>query len=291
MNDMERDEIYLIEVWRILRREWPWLVVALVLTLFATSALTHLIKPQWQATAWLQIGQVGVVPAGQDPKVEPLARVMERLKLVPFENEILRDAGYSPDAPQSRLYRNSLELDPLPYAGPLIRLSLRAESPQLARRLAEATAARLREVHVQLEAEPLAQARQRLAQVQNDLRDAIATRDGLLQSATARGANRNAGDSEAALESILLDNSQHEIRALQDTRDDLVARLSATYTYRTSLMWPVYVPDKPASPNSPLIWALGLVVGLGLGTCAAIARNAWRRRVVESAHASTAAAA
>ncbi|MGH8214002.1 MAG: Wzz/FepE/Etk N-terminal domain-containing protein [Rhodanobacteraceae bacterium] len=288
---MERDEIYLIEAWRMLLREWQWFAAALAFALLTTFALTHLLKRQWQATAWLQIGQVGVVPSGQDPKVEPLARVMERLKLVPFENEILRGAGFSPDAPQSKLYRSSLELDPLPYAGPLIRLSLRAESPQLARRLAEATVARLGDVHLKLEAAPLSQARQRLAQVQNDLRDAIASRDGLLKSATARGANRQGDDSGVVLESVLLDNNQQDIRRLQETRDDLAARLSSTYTYRTSLMWPVYVPKNSSSPNSPLLWAIGLVVGLGLGTFAAVARNAWRRRAVQSAHAPAAASA
>ena len=269
---MERDEIYLRDVWRILLREWRWFAAVFVLTLLCTFAATHLLKPQWEANAWIQIGQVGVVPEGQDPKVEPLQRVLERLKLVPFENEVLKSAGFSPDAPQSRLYRDSLKLEPMPYAGPLIRLSVRADSPQLARRLAEATVARLDAIHLQAEAGPLADARVRLAQVRNDLRDALAERDRLLQS--ARKATRQDAAANVALESMLLQGKQQEIRNLQQTRNDLLARLGPAYTYETSLMWPVYVPARPAFPNYALIWLIGVAVGISLGAFVAAARNA-----------------
>ncbi len=73
-----------------------WFAGVLLLTLVCTYAFAHLVKRQWQATAWIQIGQVGQVLSGQDPKVEPLLRVIERLELVSFENEILESAGYAP---------------------------------------------------------------------------------------------------------------------------------------------------------------------------------------------------
>jgi hypothetical protein len=69
---------------------------------------------------------------------------------------------------------------------------------------------------------------------------------------------------------------------LQQIHADLLARLSATYTYDTSLMWPVYVPEHPVFPNPALTWGMGIVLGLFLGIMAAIARNAARRRAVVS---------
>ncbi|MEP6906914.1 MAG: Wzz/FepE/Etk N-terminal domain-containing protein, partial [Pseudoxanthomonas sp.] len=140
---MEQDEIYLIDLWRIFSREWKWFVAVLIMTLVLTYAFAHLVRRQWEATAWIQIAQVGQVPSGQDPKVEPLLRVIERLQLVPFENEILKSIGHASDSPEARLYRNSLKLEPMPYAGPLIRLSVRGYSQQQAIQFATATVIRL----------------------------------------------------------------------------------------------------------------------------------------------------
>ena len=58
---MEQDEIYLIDLWRIFTRGWMWFAGVLLLTLVCTYAFAHLVKRQWQATAWIQIGQVGQV--------------------------------------------------------------------------------------------------------------------------------------------------------------------------------------------------------------------------------------
>lgn len=285
---MEKDEIYLLDIWTIFVREWRWFMAALVFSLLVTFALARLIANQWKATAWIRIAQVGVVPTGEDPKVEPLQRVIERLKLESFENEVMKSAGFSPDARESKLYRATLEPEPMLYAGSLVRLKLRARSPQLARRLAEATVAQLSAVHRRLEAQPLAQARQRLAQVQDDLRETLAERDSLMKSAESRSAKPN-GDSvsNATLDSVLLNGKQQEIRNLQVTLNDLTSRLSPTYTYGTSLVWPVYLPKKPAFPNRALMWVIGVVVGIGLGAFAATARNALRRRSRQSAHAAS----
>ena len=286
---MERDEVYLLDVWAIFVREWRWFVAALVLSLLIAFALTRLLANQWEATAWIRIAQVGVVPAGEDPKVEPLLRVIERLNLQSFQNDVMRSVGFSPDARESKLYRATLQLEPMPYAGPLIRLKLRAHSRQLARRLAEATVAQLGALHRNLEAEPLAQARQRLQQVRNDLREAVAERDRLMKSASA--ATARDGLSGSALDNMLLNGKQQEIRNLQVTLGDLTTRLSPAYTYGTSLMWPVYAPARPAFPNRALIWVIAVVVGLGLGAFAATARNAMRRRARQPGRAPHAAAA
>ena len=66
---MEQDEIYLIDLWRIFAREWRWFVGVLAFVLLATFGFSHLVKPQWEATAWIQIGQVAQTIAGQDQKI------------------------------------------------------------------------------------------------------------------------------------------------------------------------------------------------------------------------------
>jgi hypothetical protein len=268
---MQRDDIYLIDLWRIVRREWRWFTAVFAAVLLGTFAFMQVARPQWQATAWIQIGQVGGAPTGWDPKVEPLQRVLERLQLVPFQNEVLQSVGIAPDTHEGGLYRKSLKLEPLPYAGPLIKLSVRGYSPQQADKFAEATVTQLQSIHRDLQAEPLKLARTRLDEVQSNLQAAIAERDRLQQAAV---------QNKDSLAAVLLASKNDEIAKLQETQGDLVMRLSAQYTFNTSLMWPVYVPKWPVFPNPALTWGMGIVFGLFLGMCAAIARNARRRSML-----------
>lgn len=277
---MEQDEIYLIDLWRIFSREWKWLAAALVVILACTYAFAHRAKNQWEATAWIQIGQVGQAPSGQDLKTEPLARVLERLQMVPFENEVMNSLGFSPDSPEARLYRKSMKLEPLPYAGPLIRMSLRAFSPQQAHQFAVATVDQLQAIHQHLEAMPLQLAHARLDEIRADLRNAQAERDRLQQAVTPGNKDDAGGKGiqNPLLASVLLTSKDAEIRGLQLAKSDLVDRLSATYTYETSLLGTVYVPDGKASPNLALIWGAGILLGAFLGGLTALARDALRRR-------------
>ena len=276
---MEQDEIYLVDLWRIFSRGWKWFVTVLVVTLACTYAFAHLVKRQWEATAWIQIGQVGQVPSGQDPKVEPLLRVIARLQLVPFENEILKSAGYARDSSVAVLYRKSLKLEPMPYAGPLIRLTVRAYSRQQASELATATVTQLSAIHQRLEEMPLKSARARLAQIEADLQTAEADR-ARYQKAAAPGNKGDAGSKDVQnpmLASLLLANKNEEIRGLRQGRIDLIERLGPAYTYETSMMWPVYVPDRQAFPNPELTWGIGLLLGVFLGAFATMASGATRR--------------
>jgi hypothetical protein len=278
---MQRDEIYLFDLWRVIRREWHWFAAVLLMALVITFTFTHTAKRQWEATAWVQIGQVGEVPSGQDPKAEPLQRVMERLQTISFQNDTLHSIGILPTTQEARLYRKSLKVDPLAYAGPLVKLSVHAYSPEQARQFAMATVDQLRAVHRQIEAVPLALARARLDEVQTNLHGAIDERDGLQQAAGSgsRDEATGKGSSSPVLASVLLSTRNEEIRDLQKTRSDLVARLSANYTYETSLMWPIDVPENQAFPNLPLTWGLGILLGLAFGTFAAVARDASRRHI------------
>jgi hypothetical protein len=277
---MEQDEIYLIDLWRIFTREWKWFVAVMVLTLACTYAFAHLVKRQWEASAWIQIGQVGQVPSGQDPKVEPLARVLERLQLVAFQNEVMASMGFSPNSPEAQLYRKSLKLEPLPYAGPLIRLNVRAYSREQASRFAAATSAQLHALHQRLEVLPLKSARERLAHVEADLQTTMADRARLQQVAASETGHAANGKDVAnpVLASLMLATKNEEIRGLQQARGDLLDRLGPTYTYETSLMWPVYVPERQAFPNPELTYGIGVLLSFFLGASAAIARNVARRK-------------
>ena len=268
---MEHDEIYLIDLWRILRREWRWFIGVLVAVLTVAIFLAQSARPRWEAVAWIRPGQLGPVPAGEDPRIEPFQRVIERMQTHAFQDAVLQDLALSPRSSEAHLYRGSFDLDPSPYAG-LLKLTVRGYSPGQAQRFVQATYDHLHRLHDNLMAEPLELAQARLHQAEAQLRDATAERDHLRQ-ALAGVQNRQ----DLLLASMVLGSSNQEVRGLQQSVSDLEARLTASYSYQTSLAWPIYVPDRPVYPNRLLFWGAGLVVGVGLGLMAAVARNATRR--------------
>jgi hypothetical protein len=268
---MEHDEIYLIDLWHILRREWRWFIAVLVVVLALTFAWLQTARSQWEATAWIQTGQVGSVPVGVDPKAEPLLRVIARVQTEAFQDDVVRTRGLSTDSAEAKLYRRSLKTDPNPY-GNFFKLTLRAYSAQQAKDLAEATTAALRTIHQRIDALPLKLAHDRLDELESNLRMALADRDRLV-AATA-----SADHSAAALADVLLASKNEDIRALQQARSELLVRLAPNYTYETSMPWPVYVPVSRSFPNSPLSIGVGLVLALFLAAVTAIGRNALRRR-------------
>lgn len=269
---MEQDEIYLIDMWRIFLREWRWFAAVLVLVLAATFAYAHLARPKWEANAWIQVGQIGSALQGTDPKVESFQRVIQRLQTLDFQNDTLKSAGFSATTPEAQLYRRSFKLEPEPYAN-LIKLSVRAASPELANRLAMATVTQLQAIHSGIEALPLKLAKERLDEIQVELQGALADRDRLLHTAGQGGKD----DTTPAVAGILLAGKNEDIHSLQIARNELINRLSPNYSFETSLAWPIHVSDGPVSPNLVLTWGIGVFCGLFLGALAAMGRNVVRR--------------
>ncbi|MCW0371639.1 hypothetical protein NB710_002576 [Xanthomonas sacchari] len=282
---MPQDEIYLLDLWRILRCEWRWCLLPLLLALALAALFLHGATRQWQATAWVQVGEFGPTPAGRDPKLEPFQRVIDRIKTRQFQEQVLHSAGVALDSRQAALYRDSLKLDPDPYAN-LIQLTLRAQSPQQARQLATATIAQLQALHRRIQAGPLQQATARLQELAADIAATQAERDRLLQQQReGRGSVE-----QQLLGNMLLSEKTTTLRGLKAEREDLLGRLGTRYTYDTSAPWETYVPPRAAFPNPVLVLAVALLAGLGGGVLAAVARNALRRRHVRRAGTSLAAA-
>ncbi|WP_426286701.1 Wzz/FepE/Etk N-terminal domain-containing protein [Luteibacter sp. E-22] len=275
---MERaDEIYLIDMWRIVAREWRWFAGTAAVVLMATFAYLHASRSQWEATAWIQLGQLGVAPAGQDPKVEPFQRVLERLDTLGFQNDVLKSIGVPVEAPEAKLYRRSLKLEPLPYAS-LIKLRLRAYSAQDAAELASATVTVLQAIHRRIEARPLELARKRLGEVEASLKDARAEQERLSRE-TAAGK----GD-DARMAGVLLAGANADVRTLEQVRNDLMTRLADNYTSGTSMAWPIDVPADRVFPNAPLTLGMGVLAAAFLASLAAVARHALRRRGAATAN-------
>ncbi|HEY4092987.1 MAG TPA: Wzz/FepE/Etk N-terminal domain-containing protein [Luteibacter sp.] len=266
---MQQDEIYLIDMWRLLARQRWWFLGVFLLVLVVVGGYLATAKRQWEVDAWIQIGQMGAAPVGQDPKVESLLRVMERLKTDAFKDEVLSGIGIPLKGPEARLYRASMKLDPQPYAN-LLHVTIRAYSPGDARQLALATVDHLHAIHQVIGAVPLTTARQRLLEIDGELDAAMTDRTRLRGEADGTHA-------EGALASFSLAGTDAGIRDLQQARAEIRSRLEANYTFETSMPWPVRVSENPVAPMIPLIGGLGVLGGLFVGVLAAIAADARRR--------------
>lgn len=150
--------------------------------------------------------------------------------------------------------------------------------------MAMATVSQLQTLHGDTHAAALDLTRARLQGLSEDLRAATTNREQLQRQLQA-GHGASSATPTQVLAGVLLTDSNTTIRALKSERDDLVARLTARYTYQTSLAWPLYVPDRQAFPNAVTAWAAGMLAGAGLGVLVAVLRNAVRRRARTPAHA------
>lgn len=274
---MDQQEIYLIDLWRILVREWRWFLGVALPLIVMTMAYVGSVRSQWEAEAWVQIGQVGAAPVGVDPKVEPLLRVIERVKTRDFQDQVTQALGIPADARQAALYRRSLRTEPEPYAN-LFRLFVRGYSPDEARTLANATVSRLQAIHARLGAAATAQATARMHELDDALRVATADRERLRQAAAGK---------DGALPGLLLADKDQDIRALQKDRAELAYRLIPNSTYATSMPLPVAVPQGRVYPNVPVVVGAGVLIALFLGGLAAVARDASRRASTHSMRSGT----
>lgn len=273
---MEQDEIYLADLWRLLQRQWRWFTGAGVLVIALAVGLISLARPQWEATAWIRIGQIGVLPSSEDAHAEPFQRVLDRMNRRPFQDAVLHDLGIDPKSSEGSLFRKSFQIYPSPYAG-LVKIIVRGRSPRQAERFATATCDHLKSIHDDIERAPRQFAEARLEQARAQLADAVDER-AHLRRLLADGKGPAAGGSDGAAVSIALVNVGQEVHGLEQAVADLSVRLSPSYTYATSMAWPVYVTDKPVSPHPVPLLGLSVIAALGVGFLVALARDALRRR-------------
>ena len=267
------DEVDIIDVWRVLHRQRRWILLSFVIAAGLALIYVLLARPVWEATAVIQIGQIGQVGGADREKslVEPTPRTVERLKLNSFEDAVLTALKIPLDAnnPEANLYRNSVKVKLLPNTD-LIELKVRGYSPEDAARWVDATVAHLREVHEKIAAPSILRITLQLSEITNDLQKAKAERDRILQNIGLKEqispGNRFA---ENVLFANILNNRDAEIRDLEQRKLTFEEQLSPARTYATSLMDKIHVPERPAFPKKGLTVILAGVVGMILGIIAA----------------------
>ncbi len=272
------DEISLFVLWQTLaRRKW-WVLGAPLLAVIAAAVAVTFMKPQWEATAAIQIGAVGQAgSAGQ--VIEPPARVVARVNLKSFEDAVLTSLGLSGQTtPEAKLFRSSLKVKALPKTD-LIEIKARGYSRESAERFTEATVDYLHRIHQGMAAPTVQRMKQLLAQVEREIAQTKAEREKTLKITDLK----DKAISEAIfMGNIVLTNimiqRDNELRGFEQAKMGYEEQMDPMRTYPTSYIEKISVSEGPVAPKKSLILVLAGVMGLFLGVMAAFLGNAFQAR-------------
>lgn len=281
----EQDEFSLRDLWRILISQRRWLLGLPFVCVLLAAVGVFIAKPKWEATAVIQIGQVGQSGVGQGSQlIEPPLRAIERMKMKSFEDDVLTalKIPVEVDDPVAKLFRSTLSLKAL-GATDLIQVKVRAVSRDQAQTWANAVVDRLREVHERLAQPTIDRLRKQQSELKKQMQIIEEERTNLLKIVSK--SSETSGDSRFSanlLLSNLLLQKNAELRDFEMRRLAADEQLTSVRTYPTSLIDRIYVPEKPASPKKLLIVMLSAVLGLILGVVVALLRNYWQSTKVSA---------
>ena len=281
----EQDEISVRDLWRVLINQKKWVIGIPILGVLLAAVGVSMAKPKWEATAVIQIGQVGQSGVGQGSQlIEPPLRAIERMKMKSFEDDVLTalKIPVESDDPVAKLFRSTLSLKAL-GATDLIQVKVRAGSRDQAQTWANAVVDRLREVHERLAQPAIDRLRKQQSELKKQMQIIEEERKNLLKIVSK--SSETSGDSRFSanlLLSNLLLQKNAELRDFEMRRLAADEQLTSVRTYPTSLIDRIYVPEKPASPKKLLIVMLSAVLGLILGIIVAFMRNYWQSAKVSA---------
>lgn len=273
-EDPIKSEISVRELWDVLLR-YKYLVFGLPAILaVVAAALVLKVRPQWEAIAIVQLGQVWQVAA----PIEAPNRAVERMKFRPFQEGVLKSIGISAAEASdfSVVFTSSMKIRVLPNTD-LLELKVRAYSRDEAKRWAEASVKHLQLVHQKLAEPSIARLQSQFAELKRQVKEIRDERDRFLKNAELKS---EIGPGNRFAENLILSNylvqKDAELRALESQRLALQEQLDPAKTYPTSLIESVYVPEKRAYPKRTLVVLLAGFVGLIIGVIGAFILNAIR---------------
>lgn len=259
-------EITLLDLWQTLVRRKGWVLGIGILTTIIATAAVSLMRPQWEATATIQIGAVG--RPGQI--IEPPAVAVARMKLKSFEDAVLASLlSKDQKSPEATLYRRSLNVSVIPDTN-LIALKVRAYSPEDALRSADRTIDYLRKVHQRMSVPAVLRITQLLGQTQREISQIKAEREKMVNIA---GVKDRPVARMGFMENIILANimvqRNTELRALELAKIRYEEQLDPMSTYPTGYLEKISVSEEPVAPKKGVVIVLAAILGLLLGVMAA----------------------
>lgn len=306
MNENEvvhDEEISLFDLWEKLRDGWRYVAGGTVVGVVCSGAVLMILPPKYEAVAVVQVGVVGVVGVvgqagapGQPGQavnmpIEPAAQAVERMKTPAFQLKVaegisnqtwVEDLMRSTNATTKYISLQIVKATATPGSAPLIELNAKAESPALARRIADASIKELAKREGEL-AKPM------IEKLRQDLviaRERLASAERELESINKLVVNVGVKDERFTQLSLMTDLRVQKESDVFKQRQAILAletALSAPYTQPAEALEDIFVTEKPVSPKKSLLLVLGLIGGLLVGVVSVFFVDSWRRTKRERA--------
>ena len=269
------DDIRLVDVYHVLVRRKHWVIGVVLVAVVVALAYVSLVSPEWQASAVVQVGQVGGVGLVESP-----ARTVERMKQGTFENAVLTQLGIPllENNPQATLFKSGFKIKTPPNTD-VIQLELRAKSVEEARRQMEAVVATLQRAHARVAEPSIIRLKSLSTHLAADTQKINKERERLL-TALEEKSKSGAGDrfSGNVLIASILQAKDTELRALEERRFVVNDNLDPAKTYPTLPIEAIHVSEEPVYPKKTLIVLLSGLIGLIVGVMSAFIGEAIRRQ-------------
>lgn len=283
----QENEIYLADIWAIINRyKKTILAVPIICSAVAYILLTFVIAPQWEASAVLQIGQIGpaekaasvantvsqigqIVPA---EKAEPVANVIVRMQHPSFISGVMHQASFKPEefSAVKALYAGSLKVTQIKNTE-LLELKLRGYSPDTAKILAANTVSYLQKIHGDLISKGVARIEKQIQFTDEEIQSLKQEMNALDKQLMGK---RDWNSYNATLATAALQEKTNHLRELTQRKRSLDEQLNPAVTFVTKLFTDISVSEGPVAPKKSFVIGMASLLGLFGGVFIAFAHNA-----------------
>jgi hypothetical protein len=271
------------DIMRFVSSQFWWIAAFLVAGAVLGVAFSYTKAHQWEATTYLQIGQVddSLATLGSMPTpIDTPSRAVQRVQVDPFIDELLRSRSLPIQIGEnfeSDLIRRSLNAEIVPNTD-VIKLTVRGLSPQNADATLEAAQNQLIGIHAEIFQVASKRLHERLDGINAAIAAAQSKRELVASTASTRA---NSGAAGADVTNVLLGNilDVSDRTLLEKLREDqalVLQQLSTQHTFNTKPLAAVAVSQVPVYPKRPIFALFGAVVGGLIGLLVAARRYAKR---------------
>jgi capsular polysaccharide biosynthesis protein len=251
-----------VNVGSLIKRRWKLVMIVFAITAVVCWIYLSIVPKQWEATATVQIGQIGQQAIGQQVQlVESASRVFERVKTRSFRDSILKDAKLpildeAEFGSESKIFGNSLNVKLLSNPD-LIEIKVRALSPEQAATFLQNVVGKLKLIHDGVALPTSNKLRASLLQLNESIK--VLDSERLLyveQLAKVTSSSKVEDFLQKSVYAKLLSDLDLQVRNLQDRKLATEEQLSPARTYSTSILEGFTVSKDAVAPLK-LITILG----------------------------------
>lgn len=269
------EELSLFDIMVFLRKNYRILLGGALLGIVLGLCAALLLPTEWEATALIRVGQSGnadkTLNSIQPVLVEPALQVVDRIKNISFQKEVMKKIGLSQneDDDKNKLFRNSLKAKL--EKSDLISINIRGLSADSAKLHLDTVVNQLKSIHTKMLAPTINRWRQEFSAIELELKVTNADLQRLTKSLDGSSESLNPSSfAQAALLSNIIIARGGELRGFRERKLILEEMLSPERTFVTAVIGQIEISNKAVYPKKSFFAIAGLIIGLFLGVVLSI---------------------